>query len=347
MTEAKRNKDYNEVWKSRPEVKQTGKSKFYIAGYDLINDFIPEVDGKKTFLSLVYIIKMKLKDFDYEDILNLQIEFTKRDSNSSNSGGVFYVYNNSCFININLGWFKEEKTIFKSKVEELIHVLLHELGHYFDFIKKYKNNKKNNEEIEKFYIRSSRIRRYLQRKLSREDYGYYITSANEGEVNADDFYFENLELYRNIYNYDGILLGCELNCGKIIRNYDEETEIVKNIRRWDVTKKQIKIFKNNEYWISKLKVPFDMSDEELNKSYNEYKRLGGGDEKDTYKENIETFYKITFNSYIMRTSFKTDNEKDGNWKDKNECWNCWCGYIGCKLEAGLYFESIDNIHSYC
>ena len=46
----------------------------------------------------------------------------------------------------------------------------------------------------------------IKTKLSDEDFKYYIMNTSPAEVNADYFYFENLHIWRNIYDYPGCII---------------------------------------------------------------------------------------------------------------------------------------------
>ena len=110
------------------------------------------------------------------------------------------------------------------------------------------------------------------------------------------------------------------------------------------TKRQIKIFENNKHWIFREE-PKINGEEEFEKYFEEYKRLTGQDDEETYRKNLSVFFKVTFRSYVMGDLSKTELEDDGFW-NRDESWSCWCGYLGDINNAGLYFDSIDNIHAY-
>jgi hypothetical protein len=127
--------------------------------------------------------------------------------------------------------------------------------------------------------------------------------------------------------------------------------------RWDykkVNKRTLNvakaIFKENEEWIMDPNVkthyplPDPKEDSETPKYFEEYKRLGGKDELEKYIDNLRTFFKITFGSYVHGDSSKPVKGK--YWISRDEAWMCFVGFTGSLKEAKRYFASVDNIHPY-
>lgn len=110
------------------------------------------------------------------------------------------------------------------------------------------------------------------------------------------------------------------------------------------------IFKENEEWIMDANVKTDYplpdpkEDSETPKFFGEYKRLGGKDELERYTDNLRTFFKITFGTYVNGDLSKPIEGK--SWVDQSEAWMCFVGFIGSIREAKRYFASVDNIHAY-
>lgn len=123
-------------------------------------------------------------------------------------------------------------------------------------------------------------------------------------------------------------------------------KILKNQRKHNPSfKKQIKIFEENKEWIFREE-PKIIGEDAFEEFYAEFERLNGLDDKETYRKNLAVFYKITFTEFVIGHCWKTDDEKDGSWKTRQECWDCWCGYIKNRIDAQLYYDSVNNIHIY-
>jgi hypothetical protein len=110
------------------------------------------------------------------------------------------------------------------------------------------------------------------------------------------------------------------------------------------------IFKKNEQWImdsnvnTQYPLPDPEEDSETLKFFEEYKRLGGKDELEKYTNNLRTFFKITFESYVNGDLSKPIEGE--SWESADEPWMCFVGFMQSLEEAKRYFESVDNIHPY-
>lgn len=111
------------------------------------------------------------------------------------------------------------------------------------------------------------------------------------------------------------------------------------------------IYEENKEWLKNQpfifnKKPFEEYDPEMfSKFIQEYKRLKGRHNYSTYSENLDMFFKITFNSWVHGDMKKVE-DSEIFWNDKQEVWNCLVGYLGSIAEANRYFKSVDNVRSY-
>jgi len=198
---SKKKKDYNYMWKSKPEVMQDNEvSELYILGHKNISNFIPELDGEKVFESLIYLIRIKCRFMErvFPLIINFEIDKTSDVNYETQNNAYFTVVENTCHIQIFLQSF-ENKDDQISNIEKFNHALLHEIGHYFYFMNNFLNNHKYNfKKLEEYFNKEIQEKAALRKLLSEEDYSFYLNAANLHEINADYFYFENISLYQNI-----------------------------------------------------------------------------------------------------------------------------------------------------
>jgi len=115
-------------------------------------------------------------------------------------------------------------------------------------------------------------------------------------------------------------------------------------------KKCKELYKQNEDWIKKLDYVFGKSVQEYDpKTFGEflaeYKRLKGRHSINQYIENLNMFLKITHDIFITGDARQYEGAKTF-WKSRDECFECFVGYMGSLVEAHRYFNSVNNIKVY-
>ena len=113
----------------------------------------------------------------------------------------------------------------------------------------------------------------------------------------------------------------------------------------DHIKKCKELYNENKDWIEKEKFDRPCDIETLFKFEDEYKRLKGRHPIHKYTENINMFFKLTFIAYGHGSMEKYEGSKTF-WKDRQEPFDCFVGYLGSLAEAHKYFNSVDNIKGY-
>jgi len=96
---------------------------------------------------------------------------------------------------------------------------------------------------------------------------------------------------------------------------------------------------------------YDVHKEMLLKYFKEYKKLGGSHSLDKYEKNIESFMKITLDSFVFGDLTKHSSEiKEGEskyWSSCHESFNYWKAQENISQSEGCkYFKSVDNITTY-
>ena len=91
--------------------------------------------------------------------------------------------------------------------------------------------------------------------------------------------------------------------------------------------------------------------EMLPEYFKEYKKLKGSHSLDIYEKKIESFMKITLNSFVFGDLKKQSSEmKEGEskyWNSCHESFNYWKAQENISQSEGCkYFKSVDNITAY-
>ena len=113
----------------------------------------------------------------------------------------------------------------------------------------------------------------------------------------------------------------------------------------DHIKKCKELYNQNKDWVEGEVFKNPCDEDMLNKFLNEYKILKGRHSSFKYTENLNVFFKLTFDSYVHGDQRKYEGAQTF-WETRQECFDCFVGYLGSLSEAHRYFDSVNNVRAY-
>ena len=187
------------------------KDKLRINGGKESTKFI-EYNYDNLLQSIVFFIHRELKDVKRENIVKLQIDLEtclydkeyKQNGNFTINDEEYGVISVSCK---NVKQQCENNLMYNNNLKGLFYVLLHEIYHYLDFMKRYNKSKKKTTP-QTFFIYSRLIPRSNLSKYKKDSFEWFQEySKIKDEIEADEFAFRNLSYFENLYYYQSCLLG--------------------------------------------------------------------------------------------------------------------------------------------